>query len=163
MVFTVSLIEYASLCCEDDLTNRAWESVSLFKEIVNLPNFANVPFVLAFTKVDLLPHTITRSRFGSVFPRFTGRDYECVDIIMYLKDLFIEQYDGAEEDKIVPVVLNVTDATMMGEALKTMVNVAKSGSTKDCAFHMYNPSKRSHMFDRNITTLHNDITLRMRI
>jgi hypothetical protein len=111
------------------------ESLRCFEQIVNLPNFEKVPFVLAFTKVDALSHVSQRKRFKSVFPKFKGQENNFTDIATFLKDLFVQQYKGSEECKILPMIVSTMDEEMMKKALRAMVDVALSGSARGHHFN----------------------------
>jgi hypothetical protein len=129
---------------EDESTNRAKESLELFKEVVNSKWFVDRPFILLFTKADLLCYTTTRHRFGDVFVDFTGNDNSCKDIIEYLKDKFIAQYKGTERNKILPIIVNSIDKDLMKDALLTMADVVVRGSTTKYKFKMYHQCRYAH-------------------
>jgi hypothetical protein len=129
---------------EDESTNRAKESLELFKEVVNSNWFVDRPFILLFTKADLLCYTTTRHRFGDVFVDFTGNDNSCKDIIEYLKDKFIAQYKGTERNKILPIIVNSIDKDLMRDALLTMADVVVRGSTAKYKFKMYHQCRYAY-------------------
>jgi hypothetical protein len=159
VVFTVSLPEYASSCWEDSRANRAIESLDLFREIVNLPEFEGVPFILLFTKADILPQTIHRVRFNTVFTDFLGYNYDCTAIITYLKNLFMKQYHGQECNKILAMIVNATSTAMMQNVLETVVEATLTGSIQSFSFKMYDPSDQTRMFSGMLTEYY-DITVR---
>jgi GTPase SAR1 family protein len=132
-----SLPEYATLCWEDKKTNRARASIDCFHEIVNNRELEKVPFILVLNKVDMLPHVLQRCKFSSEFAEFEGSDDSCTDVIAFMKDMYMKQYTGREQSKILPIVLNTMDTTMMKQTLNIMVDVATSSTTSGHSFKTY--------------------------
>jgi hypothetical protein len=139
--FFVSLIEFASVCFEDENANRAHESLKVFNEVVNSPSFVNVPILLILNKVDLLPEVMSRYSFSQVFPNYTGLDDNCADVILFLKDQFIACYKKEEKNKIFPMLTSLLDPKLMKECFETMLDVTVRGKKEEFKFKMHDPGR----------------------
>ncbi len=129
---------------EDNETNRAEESLMLFKEVVNSKWFTDIPFILVFTKSDLLCHTIRRQIFGRKFKDFLGNNNSCTDIIDFLAEKFTKQYEGDMPNKILPLVVNSIDTSVMADALTTMAKVVVAGSIQGHTYKCLHKCKFYH-------------------
>jgi hypothetical protein len=134
------VLEYASFEHESVKgRNRAHVSLEVFKDVVNSESL-NVPFLLVLNKADLLPHLLQQCSFSSTFPHFSLNDRSCVDVINFMKDEYLAQYTGNEENKILPIVMNSLDTRMIRETLNIVISVVKQGSINGHEFKMWDPS-----------------------
>jgi hypothetical protein len=159
IVFTVSLTEFGTVCYEDEMTNRAWESLECFSRVVNLPVLKDVPFILIFGKADALPFMTKRVRFGTVFRNYSGNDDDCAAIVNYLKDRYLKEYKGTETGKILPVVLNVLDPKAVENVLQIMVDVILEGNTSSFTFKMWDGFNVKPTLFKSKPNHYNDITI----
>jgi hypothetical protein len=116
-------------------SNRAYESLEVFHKIVNE---SDVPFILLFTKADELCHVTQRKSISDVFPDFLGNSKNCMDVIDFLRELFMYQYKGTDKNKIHPIVLNVIDPQMTKDALQTIVKVVNAGNSNGQVYKAWN-------------------------
>jgi hypothetical protein len=105
------------------------ESLNLFKEVVNSKWFIGVPFILVFSKSDLLELTMRRCAVSSTFKEFTGNNNDLNQVVMFIKDMFLAQYSGQDTNKILPIMINLLDEEMVRDALQIIADVTKAGDT----------------------------------
>jgi hypothetical protein len=118
-----SLAEYTKNLYEDDITNRLEDSISLFNQLVNWPQFASVPFVLVLSKVDLLQDALDHYPLKKIYPEYKGGN-NMQQAIEFIKNLYLAQYEGYENQKIIPVVGSLVDVDEASKVLDVVVNVA---------------------------------------
>jgi len=76
VIFCVAMSEYDLKLMEDGTINRMHESLKLFKEICNLPDFQQSVMILFLNKRDLFEEKIARVPLSVCFPEYRGgRDY----------------------------------------------------------------------------------------
>jgi hypothetical protein len=111
----------------------------LFDETVNSHWFTDIPFILVLNKADMLPAAMSQVSFRSVFPDYTGSDYNCLDAILYYKNKLIAQYHGTEKNKIFPVMMSVVDTESMAKGLELVRDVVIRGKREDFQFDLWDP------------------------
>jgi len=70
--FIVAISEYNQMLREDESTNRLFEALNLFQEIINCDWFRGTPLLLFLNKSDLFKEKLNRVPLNSYFPDFTG-------------------------------------------------------------------------------------------
>ena len=73
-MFVAAISEYNQVLQEDNTTNRLYESMNLFKQIVALPNFSKAQFILFLNKTDIFESKFPQSHqiFNKLFPGYEG-------------------------------------------------------------------------------------------
>jgi GTPase SAR1 family protein len=138
VVFTASLSDWATLCYEDDRTNRTIESLNLFEELVNKEGLidADVPFVLILGKADSLPHISKQVPFNSIFPAYTGDNLDCAGIAKFISDKYVSKYKGPLKNKILPLVISGIDTDIVAQAITILEDVIVNRNTAGHEFKM---------------------------
>jgi hypothetical protein len=72
LIFVVNLAGYNSVMWEDRDKNQMEDSLELFREIANLPNFQKIPMFLFFNKKDLFEEQLKRHPLQDRYPSYTG-------------------------------------------------------------------------------------------
>jgi guanine nucleotide-binding protein G(i) subunit alpha len=72
VIFVVAMSEYDLKLAEDNETNRMFESLKLFKDIINSKWFTNTAMILFLNKKDLFAEKILRSDLSVCFPDYKG-------------------------------------------------------------------------------------------
>jgi len=108
VIFLVNLAGYNAVCWEDPQKNQMHDTVELFKEIVNLPTFHDIPFYLFFNKKDLFEQMIRKFPLANCYPQFKGlAKYAIADVTValeYLTSKFQEQLGEDIQDKKLPTI-----------------------------------------------------------
>ncbi len=138
IVFTAALPEYATLCYEDEETNRLVESLTTFERIVNHDKFIGVPIILLLTKPDQLCHTTQQHSLKSLFPEFSGRDSSCIDVISFICQKFLQQYQGDEVHKIFPIIVNSLDRNVVHSTLSQIYDITLAGTSREYQPKLWN-------------------------
>eukprot|EP00042_Codosiga_hollandica_P033485 m.224545 g.224545 ORF g.224545 m.224545 type:complete len:368 (-) comp54198_c0_seq5:105-1208(-) len=70
ITFIAAINGYDQVCFEDNATNRMFESLALWDQIVNYAIFEKVSMILFFNKMDLFEKKVHKSAIGEHFPAF---------------------------------------------------------------------------------------------
>ena len=94
VLFFISSNGFDQTLCEDATTNRLKEAANLFEAAVNNSiilyqrNFPDTPFVVVFTKTDLLREKIRHRNIKDHFPDFAGDPHNLDDVKQFLQAIF---------------------------------------------------------------------------
>eukprot|EP00042_Codosiga_hollandica_P033483 m.224533 g.224533 ORF g.224533 m.224533 type:complete len:294 (-) comp54198_c0_seq3:286-1167(-) len=72
ITFIAAINGYDQVCFEDNATNRMFESLALWDQIVNYAIFEKVSMILFFNKMDLFEKKVHKSAIGEHFPAYPG-------------------------------------------------------------------------------------------
>ena len=81
------------MCWENPSKNQLLDTLDLFKEIVNLPNFRETPFYIWFNKKDLFESTLKAYPLKKLFPHYKGGS-DVNEATKYLMMLFTDLIEG---------------------------------------------------------------------
>jgi guanine nucleotide-binding protein G(i) subunit alpha len=130
VLFVGVLSEYNQTLYEDETTNRMYETVKLFDEIVNAQYFANTDFILLLNKRDLfetkiLEHKLTDCILFENHPE-TINNYE--EGCKAIEEVFRQR---AQDKNIFCYVTCATDTNLCKELLANVTMIIIQGSLKD--------------------------------
>jgi hypothetical protein len=75
------------------------------------------------SKVDLLQDALDHYPLKKIYPEYKGGN-NMQQAIEFIKNLYLAQYEGYENQKIIPVVGSLVDVDEASKVLDVVVNVA---------------------------------------
>lgn len=99
VVFFASLAEYNEKLEEDDKTNRLFESIALFQQIVHEMRDKNKSYILMLNKEDLFNDKFIHGqiKLSDYYPDYIGSDTDPDEAKQFIKSLFLK---GIEHEQI---------------------------------------------------------------
>lgn len=89
VIYVAAISEYDQVLFEKDDQNRLIESIEQFRELSNLPVFAQTAFILFLNKYDLFVEKIPRvSMKKTCFPEFVGNVTSVDECLVYIEEQF---------------------------------------------------------------------------
>ncbi|KAJ3289218.1 Guanine nucleotide-binding protein G(o) subunit alpha [Rhizoclosmatium sp. JEL0117] len=126
VVFVVAMSGFDQVLVEDGRTNRIRDALHVFSCMVNLPAFANVPFIVFMNKKDVFKEKVRdlKTRIADFFPEFKGEEtYE--DGATFFVDLFKECNRNEEREVVFHLTFATDGNSLRGVMEAVFVLVAK--------------------------------------
>ena len=105
VLFVVGISEFDQRLFEDLGVNRYIESMDVWKDIVNLPQFERTEFILFLNKVDIFQEKIKRRNVKDYIPEFDGEEHNFESCIGFFERQFLKVVDDRD------VTVHYTTAT----------------------------------------------------
>jgi hypothetical protein len=143
IIYLVSMDEYDMKLEEDNESNRLIESLKLWKFLLTRDYLLDTPFLLLFTKPDLMKEKIKKVPFSSVFTNFNDfitssdvnlnlSEYEksCNYLTTQFYDIFLESYKGTTNKAFTYIVSPLIDINIGKELSKVVQSTIKGEQKK---------------------------------
>jgi len=106
LIFVVNLAGYNSVMWEDRGKNQMDDSLELFREISNLPNFQKIPMYLFFNKKDIFEEQLKKQPLQKTYPEYTGNNMS--DALDFLTAQFHAQMRNEKKElRVAPMAARV--------------------------------------------------------
>jgi GTPase SAR1 family protein len=123
ILFIAAISAYDQTLYEDANVNRMHESLDVWADIVNNPNFKRTPIILFLNKHDLFLEKIPKVKLNVCFPEYEGKAGDSHAAEEYIRQKFVDRRGGDVDGEFFCHYTNATDTKNIEVVWKDCRNI----------------------------------------